>query len=54
MHDITMELIIPLFTITSIYHDRYPGVKISYLAGDAALINCDLLELSGLLSSEDT
>ena len=54
MHVITMERIIPLFSITSIYHDRYPGVKSRYLARDAALINSDLLELSRLLSIEET
>ena len=54
MHGITMERIIPLFAIASLDQNRYPGVKIRYLAGDAALVNCDLLELSGLLSSEET
>ena len=54
MQGITMERIIPLFAIASLDHDRYPGVKIQYLAGDSALVNCDLLEISGLLSSKDT
>ena len=54
MQEITIERIIPLFTITSLGHDRYPGVKSRYLAGDAALVNCDFLQLSGILSSEDT
>ena len=54
MQGITMERIIPLFAISSLDHDRYPGVKSCYLTGDYALVNCDLLELSGLLSSEDT
>ena len=54
MQGVTIEHIIPLFSIASLDHDRYPGVKSCYLAGDAALVNCGLLELSGLLSSEDT
>ena len=54
MHGITMERIIPIFTITSLDHDCYPGGKIRYLAGDAALVNCNLLELIGLLSREET
>ena len=45
-----MESIFPLFAIASLDHDRYPGVKSRYLAGDATLVNCDLLKLSGLLS----
>ena len=51
---ITMERIIPLFAIASLDHYRYPGVKIRYLAKDAALVNCDLLKLSTLLSSKET
>ena len=51
---ITIERIIPLFSTASIEHGQYPGVKSRYLMGDAALLNCDLLELSVLLSSEDT
>ena len=49
-----MERIIPLFAIASINRNRYPGVKILYLASDAILVNCGLLELSGLLSNEET
>ena len=52
MQGITIEHIIPLFAITSLDHDRYPGVKNRYLTGDAALVNCDLLELRVLLSSK--
>ena len=54
MHRITMERIIPIFAIASINRNRYPGVKILYLASDAILVNCGLLELSGLLSNEET
>ena len=54
MHRVTIERIIPLFAIASLDHERYPGVKICYLAGDTAMVNCDLLQLSGLLSSEET
>ena len=54
MKGITLEKIIPLFTITSLDHDSYPGVKSLYLAGDAALINCDLLQLRSLPSSKKT
>ena len=51
MHGVTIYRIIPLFAIASLDHERYPGVKSHYLAGDTALVNCDLLQLSGLLSS---
>ena len=54
MHGITMERIILLSVIVSLDHNRYSGMKIRYLAGDAALVNCDLLELSGILSSKET
>ena len=54
MQGLTIERIIPLFTITSLDHDHYPEVKSRYLVGDAALVNCDLLQLSDLLSSKDT
>ena len=54
MHVVTIERIIPLFAIASLEHERYPGVRSSYLAGDTALINCDLLQISGVLSSEET
>ena len=49
-----MESIIPIFDITGINHNRYPGVKSRYFAGDATLMNCNLFELSGILSREDT
>ena len=48
---VKIDLIIPLCAIARFDHERYPGVKSSYLAGDTALVNCDLLQLSGLLSS---
>ena len=51
---ITIDGIIPLFAIVSLDHERYPGVKIRYLTGDNALVNCNPLQLSGLLSSEET
>ena len=51
---VKIDRIIPLFAIASIDHDQYPGVKSRYLAGDTALVNCNLLQLRGLLSSEDT
>ena len=54
MHGVKFDNIIPLFAIASIDHDRYPGVKRRYLTGDTALVNCDLFQLSGLLSSEET
>ena len=53
MQGATIDRIIPLFAIASIDHERYPGVKSCYLAGYTALVNCDLLQLSGLLSSEE-
>ena len=43
MHGVTIERIIPIFAIASIDHERYPGVKSCYLAGDTALVNFDLL-----------
>ena len=39
MHGVTIDRIIPLFTIASLYHERYPGVKSRYLAGDTVLVN---------------
>ena len=54
MHGVTIDRIIPLFAIASLDQKICPGVKSRYLAGDTALVNCDLLHLSGLLSSEKT
>ena len=54
MQGLTIDHIIPLFTITSLDHDQYPGVKSRYLAGDTALVNCDLPQFSGILSREET
>ena len=53
MHSVTIDRIIPLFAIASLDRERYPGVKSRYLVGDTALVNCDLLQLSGILSSEE-
>ena len=52
MQGVTIDRTIPLFGIASLNHERYSGVKSCYLAGDTALVNCDLLQLSGILSSE--
>ena len=52
MHGVKIDRIIPIFAIASLDHERYPGVKSCYLAGYTTLVNCDLLQLSGLLSSE--
>ena len=49
-----MEKMIPLLDIASLDHNRYHGMKIRYLAGKPALVNCNLLNLSGLLSRKDT
>ena len=54
MQGVTIDRIIPLFAIASLEHDQYPVVRSRYLVGDTALVNCDLLQLSGLLSSEET
>ena len=54
MHGVTIDRIIPLLAIASLYHKRYPGVKSRYLAGDTAMVNCYLQQLSGLLSSKET
>ena len=39
MHGVTIDRIIPLFVIASLDHERYPGVKRRYLAGDTVLLN---------------
>ena len=49
----TIDRIIPFFAIASLGHDSYLGVKSQYLAGDTTMVNCDLLQLSGLLSSKE-
>ena len=54
MQGITMERIISLFAIASLDNERYLCLNSRYLAGDSALVNCDLLNISGLLSSEET
>ena len=51
---VTIYRIISLFAIASIDHYSYPGVKSRYLTGDTALVNCNLLQLSGILSREET
>ena len=50
----TMERIVPLFSISGLDHDHYPGVRSCYLAGDVVLVNCKLLDLSSLLSIKET
>ena len=54
MQGVTIDRIIPLFEIASLNHESYLGVKSRYLVGDTTLVNCDLLQLSGLLPSEET
>ena len=54
MQGVLMDKIIPLFTIESLDHDRYPGVKIWYLACDPALVNSNRLDISGILYREET
>ena len=51
---VSMEKIIPIFSIASLYHDCYPGVKSGYLTVDPVLVNCDLLGISSILSRKDT
>ena len=48
-----MDQMIPLFAIASLDHERYTGMKRRYLAGGPALVNCDLLGISRLLSIEE-
>ena len=48
-----IDKIIPLFSIASLDCDRYPGLKIRYLTGDPAQVNCNLLDLSGILSRKN-
>ena len=50
---VTMGKIIPLFDIARLDHYRYPGVKIRHLVGNLSMVNCNVLDLSGLLSRED-
>ena len=54
MKGVTMEKIIPLLFISSLDQGRYPVVKRQYLAVNPALVNCNLLEPRGLLSSKET
>ena len=54
LQGISVDKIIPLFTTVSLDHDRYLGIKIRYLSGDPVLVNCNLLGISVLLSSEET
>ena len=54
MKGATIEKNIPLFDIASLDNDRYLGVESRYLAGNPALVNCNLLDLSGILSRKDT
>ena len=53
IHDATIDRIIPLFAISSLGHEIYPGVKSRYLVGETTLVNCDLLQIRGILSSEE-
>ena len=48
-----MDQIIPLFSIASLHHGRYPSMKSQCLAGYPTLINCNLQDLSGIPSRED-
>ena len=54
MQGVTIDRIIPLFAIASLNHERYPGVKICYLAGHTAMVNYALLQISGIFSMEET
>ena len=54
MQGVTIDRISPISEIASLNHEIYPVVKSCYLAGDTALVNRDLLQLSGLLASEET
>ena len=49
-----MDKIIPLFGIASLYNECCPGINSRYLAVDPSLVNCDLLDISGILSTEET
>ena len=51
---VTMEKNIPLFAIVGLDHDLYPGVKSRYLAGNLALVNCNLPDFRGIIFSEGT
>ena len=54
LEGVSMEKIIPLFAIARLYHDWYPGVKSRYLVVAPALVNCELLGISGILSRKYT
>ena len=46
--------IISIFSIETLDHDRDPGVKSRYITGDATLMTCNLIDLSSVLSIEET
>ena len=52
IQQVLMEKIVPLFAIAGLDHDFHPNVRSRYLAGRPALVNFNLLNLNGLLSSE--
>ena len=54
MQGVTMDIIIPILAIASLDHDLYPSMNSRYLVGDPTLVNCNLLDLSGLLSIKET
>ena len=54
MQGVLIEKIIPLLAIVSLYHNCYPGAKIRYLAGYPTLVNCIIIDLSGIFSIEET
>ena len=54
MRGVLVEKTIPLFPIASLYHNHYPGMKSWYITGDPALVNFKLINLRGLIYSEDT
>ena len=53
MRGVLTKKTIALFAIASLDHDRYPGMKSQCLAGNPALVNCNLLDFNSLIYSED-
>ena len=54
MHGVTIDRIIPLFFNSESRSQKISRGESRYLAEDTTLVNCDLLQLSGLFSSKET
>ena len=54
LQGIYMDKIISLFATSRLYHDHYPGIESRFLAWEQAIITCGLLDIVGLLYSDET